>query len=64
MMAIHPSQVMIINRAFTPSPEAVDRARKVVEAFRGGAGVVGFEGRMLDAPHLKSAQRILNYSDS
>jgi citrate lyase subunit beta/citryl-CoA lyase len=60
-MAIHPAQVPVINDAFTPSPEAVARARAVVEAFASnpGAGVVGVEGEMLDLPHLKRAERLL-----
>lgn len=65
MMAIHPSQVAIINTAFTPAPAAVDRARAVVAAFRAqpGAGVISLDGVMLDSPHLKQAMRILAQSD-
>lgn len=61
MMAIHPSQVSIINAAFTPSPEAVAYARRVVEEFsqHPGAGVLNLDGAMVDAPHLKNAQRVL-----
>lgn len=60
-MAIHPDQVAIIHAALAPSPEAVAHARAVVAAFAAdpGAGVVALEGRMLDAPHLKAAQRVL-----
>ncbi|HEU6442874.1 MAG TPA: HpcH/HpaI aldolase/citrate lyase family protein, partial [Microvirga sp.] len=60
-MAIHPAQVPVINEAFTPSPEAIERAQAVVEAFRTnpGAGVVGVNGEMLDRPHLLRAERLL-----
>ena len=60
-MAIHPDQVAPINRAFTPSPEAVARAQRIVEAFRaaGDAGVVGLDGEMLDRPHLVRAEQTL-----
>ena len=60
-MAIHPAQVAIINEAFTPSPEAIDRANAVLEAFKAnpGAGVVGVNGEMLDRPHLLRAERLL-----
>lgn len=60
-MAIHPAQVPVINEAFTPSPEAVERAKAVIEAFRTnpGAGVVGVNGEMLDRPHLLRAERLL-----
>ena len=61
MMAIHPTQVPIINAAFTPSLEVVERARRIVAAFAAQptAGVLNVDGAMLDAPHLKQAQRIL-----
>ncbi len=60
-LAIHPAQVPVINAAFTPSPETVARARRIVEAFAaaGDAGVVGLDGEMLDRPHLKAARNLL-----
>jgi citrate lyase subunit beta / citryl-CoA lyase len=60
-MAIHPDQVEPINRVFTPAPEAVARARRIVEAFRsaGDPGVVGLDGEMLDRPHLVRAEQLL-----
>ncbi|MGL4729662.1 MAG: HpcH/HpaI aldolase/citrate lyase family protein [Bosea sp. (in: a-proteobacteria)] len=61
-MAIHPAQVPVINAAFTPTPEAVARAKAIVDAFAvmPGAGVIGLEGEMLDLPHLKRAERTLS----
>ena len=61
MLAIHPSQIPIINAAFTPSAEAIAKARRIVDAFRSrpGAGVLNLDGVMLDAPHLKHAERVL-----
>jgi citrate lyase subunit beta / citryl-CoA lyase len=60
-MAIHPDQVAPINRAFTPGPQAVARAQRIVEAFQaaGDAGVVGLDGEMLDRPHLVRAEQLL-----
>ena len=60
-MAIHPAQVAIMNEVFTPSAEAIARAKAIVAAFAAqpGAGVVGFEGRMLDRPHLAKAKQLL-----
>ncbi len=60
-LAIHPDQVPVINEAFTPSPEAIERARAVVETFRANpeAGVVGIDGEMVDRPHLLRAERLL-----
>ncbi|MBX3596234.1 MAG: CoA ester lyase [Rhizobiaceae bacterium] len=60
-MAIHPDQVPVINAAFTPTAEAVERARAVVQAFEdaGNPGVVALDGKMYDRPHLRLAQRLL-----
>lgn len=60
--AIHPDQVEIINEVFTPTDEDVARAARIIELFErdGTKGVVSFEGRMLDRPHLTSAIRILS----
>lgn len=59
--AIHPAQIEIINRTFTPDAQAVAWARKVVAAFAvsPGVGVVGIDGKMLDRPHLRAAERVL-----
>ena len=61
MMAIHPVQVAVINAAFTPSEAQVAHARSVVAAFAANprAGALQLDGRMIDAPHLKAAQRLL-----
>lgn len=60
-LAIHPAQVEIINAAFTPSAEAIERAEAVVAAFAADpeAGVVSLDGEMLDRPHLLRAERLL-----
>jgi len=60
-LAIHPDQVEVIHRAFTPSAKEIEEAKRVVAAFAAhpGAGTVGLEGRMLDRPHLLQAQKIL-----
>ncbi len=61
MLAIHPAQVEVINRAFTPSAEEIAHAQAIVQAFADnpGAGTVGLDGAMVDIPHLKLAQRLL-----
>lgn len=59
MLAIHPDQVGIINEAFTPGDADVAHARRVVDAFAGGAGVASLDGKMLDQPHLKQARHVL-----
>ncbi len=64
MLAIHPDQVGIINAAFTPSAADVEHAKKVVAAFANGAGVAALDGKMLDQPHLKQAQQILELAEA
>jgi citrate lyase subunit beta/citryl-CoA lyase len=60
-LAIHPDQVEIINRVFTPSEDDLAHARAVIAAFEaaGDVGVVALDGVMLDIPHLKQAQRLI-----
>jgi citrate lyase subunit beta/citryl-CoA lyase len=61
MLAIHPAQIAPINAAFTPSEAEIAHARAVIAAFAtgGGAGAIALDGKMLDAPHLRAAERIL-----
>jgi citrate lyase subunit beta/citryl-CoA lyase len=61
MMAIHPSQVAVINEAFSPSEAEIAHARAVVAAFEAnpGAGALSLDGKMIDRPHLLQARRIL-----
>ena len=61
MLAIHPSQVEIINAAFTPSAEELARAQEIVDLFGAnpGAGTIALRGAMLDRPHLARAQSLL-----
>lgn len=60
-IAIHPAQAPIINAAFTPSADELAYSRRVVGLFESnpGLGTVGLDGKMLDMPHLKQAQRVL-----
>jgi len=60
-LAIHPAQVAPIHAAFTPTDEEIARAERVIAAFAAapGVGTVGFEGGMLDKPHLRQAERVI-----
>jgi citrate lyase beta subunit len=62
--AIHPAQVPVINRVFSPTPEEVERARRVVEvleeALRQGRHVATLDGEMVEALHLRAARRTLD----
>ncbi|WP_257556015.1 CoA ester lyase [Sphingobium sp. CFD-2] len=65
MMALHPAQVPIINAAFTPSAAQIAEATAIVTAFAAApdAGVLTLEGRMIDAPHLLQARKILERAE-
>ena len=59
-VAIHPAQIPVIHEVFTPSPEEVQRARKIVEADRAaGGGAVALDGKMVDRPVVEAARRVL-----
>jgi citrate lyase subunit beta/citryl-CoA lyase len=60
-IAIHPAQVAGINESFMPSVEEIAHAQRVLAAFAAnpGAGTVGLNGKMIDIPHQKQAQRVL-----
>jgi citrate lyase beta subunit len=61
---IHPDQVAPVQEAFTPSDEAIEYAQRVVRAFsasqREGRGAFALDGRMIDMPLLKNAQKVLD----
>jgi citrate lyase subunit beta/citryl-CoA lyase len=61
MLAVHPSQVPVINAAFRPTDAEIARARRIVSAFAAnpGAGVLEIEGKMVDMPHLRQAEILL-----
>ena len=60
---IHPNQVSVVQEAFTPSDSAVEYAKRIVESFeehqRGGRGAFALDGKMIDMPLLKNAQKVL-----
>jgi citrate lyase subunit beta/citryl-CoA lyase len=62
MMAIHPSQVAIINAGFSPSEAEIAHARAVIAMFAAnpGAGALKLDGKMIDRPHLKQAEALLD----
>jgi citrate lyase subunit beta/citryl-CoA lyase len=60
---VHPAVVPILNKAFSPSAEEIDHARRLVAAYEkaqaGGLGAVEFEGRMIDEPVAQRARALL-----
>jgi citrate lyase subunit beta/citryl-CoA lyase len=66
--AIHPSQLDTINTMFSPSPEEIEYAKKVVAAFEEaearGSGATSIDGKMIDVPIVKRALSLLGLSES
>ena len=59
-VAIHPAQIPAIHEVFSPSPEDVEQARRIVEADSvAGGGAVALDGRMVDRPVVEAARRML-----
>jgi len=60
---IHPLQVEVVNRIFTPSAEEVEFAQRIVEAFEKakveGKGAIQLDGKLIENVHVAMAQRIL-----
>lgn len=65
---IHPDQVVVLNRVFTPDPAKVEYARRAVEAFeeglRRGTASVNLDGKMVDVPVYKRALVILDRAEA
>ena len=57
--AIHPNQIAPMHGVFQPSQAELLWARGVCAAAAGGQGAFLYEGRMVDAPLLRRAERIL-----
>lgn len=64
MLAIHPSQVPIINTAFAPTEAELAEAEAIVALFAASpyAGTLQYNGRMVDQPHLRMAKQLLGRS--
>lgn len=62
--AIHPKQIPVINNIFSPSPEQVDKARRIVEAFANhDSGLLVVDGELIERPVLRSMTRVLALAD-
>lgn len=58
--AIHPKQIPVINGIFSPSPEQVEKARRIVEAFANhDSGLLVVDGELIERPVLRSMTRVL-----
>lgn len=65
---IHPAQLGPANRAYTPTQDEVERARRIVQAFadpeNAQAGAIRLDGRMVERLHLAEAERTLALAEA
>ena len=66
--AIHPSQIELANRVFTPSEAEVTKARRIMEAMaqaaKQGMGAVSLDGRLIDIASIRMAEALLKKAES
>jgi citrate lyase subunit beta/citryl-CoA lyase len=66
-LCIHPAQVTMANRAFSSSPEELDRARRLLAAYDAavarGEAAIAFEGQMVDEPLARHARAVVTAAD-
>jgi citrate lyase beta subunit len=64
---IHPSQIPVVHRIFSPSPGEVAHARAVVDAYdeaaKAGRGAIGKDGKMIDYANVRMARAVLKKVD-
>lgn len=64
MGCIHPRQIRVIHENFAPTSDEIERAKRIVDAFikaeEKGLGVVSLGSKMIDAPVVKRAQKVIN----
>jgi (S)-citramalyl-CoA lyase len=63
--SIHPRQIPILNKVFTPSDEAIARAWRIINAFEeADTGLVVIDGKLIEKPVLREMRRLLSIADA
>lgn len=64
---VHPDQIPIVHKIFTPSEEEINHAKEVLAAYEEaklrGSGVISLHGKMIDMPMVIRAQDLLSYAE-
>lgn len=64
-LCIHPTQVALVNAALGPTAAELEWAQRVIEQYRSaGGGVFSLDGRMVDAPVVRLAERTLAFANA
>ena len=62
--SIHPKQINILNKIFTPSKEEISKAKKIVDQFsESDTGLVVIDGKLIEKPVLREMQRKILIAD-
>jgi citrate lyase subunit beta/citryl-CoA lyase len=65
-LCIHPAQVALAHRVFSPTPDEIDRARRLVAAYDAaiarGDAAIAFEGQMIDEALVRHARTVMSES--
>jgi citrate lyase subunit beta / citryl-CoA lyase len=68
MGCVHPSQIAVIHRAFAPTAVEIEQARRIVAAYdearKNGMGVVSLGSKMIDAPVVRRAQKLMQHAEA
>jgi len=63
MGCVHPTQIAVIHQAFAPTPAEIEKAQRIVAAFheaqQKGLGVVSLGSKMIDAPVVQRALKLM-----
>lgn len=57
--AIHPNQIPIINRIFSPTSKQIAQALKIIEASASETGVFSLDGKMIDKPIIERSKKLI-----
>jgi malyl-CoA/(S)-citramalyl-CoA lyase len=65
---IHPGQLASVNRIFSPTPEEIAHARRVVDAYdtaaKAGRGAISLDGQMVDEANVRMARVVLRQANT
>ena len=62
--SIHPKQIDILNKIFTPPKDEIDKAKKIIDQFNtSNTGLVVIDGKLIEKPVLREMQRKILIAD-
>jgi citrate lyase subunit beta/citryl-CoA lyase len=64
MLSLHPKELPLIHKYFSPSPEEIENAKRIIELYNSseesGKGVALFGNELIGPPMVKDAKNLLN----